>query len=108
MADQSLVFASNFDSRFRSLTAGLSHNENPLFQAMRSALVSLSGKFQVEEYHGSAHQVTFSGNGTYVRASARCELSDLMIIVYSSMAKTWGQVLKYKKKHDIDMSWPDR
>ncbi len=86
MADPATVFASNFDASFRSLTHGLSHNEIPLFQAMHSALVGLSGNFQIEEYHGTSHQVTFTGNGTYARTHARCELSDLLIVTYSSIS----------------------
>lgn len=86
MADPAIVFASNFDASFRSLTHGFSHNEIPLFQAMHSALIGLSGKFQIEEYHGTSHQVKFTGNGTYARTHARCELSDLMIVTYSSIS----------------------
>jgi hypothetical protein len=83
MTDPAITFANNFDASFRSLTIGCAHNEIQLFRAMRSALVSLNGKFQVEEYHGLSHQVRFSGNGSYARTFARCELSDLMILTYS-------------------------
>lgn len=83
MADLADTFASSFDASFRSLTHGLTHNEIPLFRAIRSALTGLSGQFQIEEYHGTSHQVRFSGNGSYARTLARCELSDLMIITYS-------------------------
>lgn len=86
MADPAIIFASNFDASFRSLTRGFSHNEIPLFRAMRSALVGLSGKFQIEEYHGTSHQVMFTGNGSYARTHARCELSDLLIVTYSSIS----------------------
>jgi hypothetical protein len=86
MADPAIAFANNFDASFRSLTKGLGHNEVPLFRAMHSALVGLSGKFQVEEYHGTSHQVTFTGNGFFARTHARCELSDLMIITYSPIS----------------------
>ena len=87
MTDPATVFASNFDARFRSLTHGFAHNEIPLFQAMHSALVGLSGMFQIEEYHGTSHQVMFTGNGTYARTHARCELSDLLIVTYSSISQ---------------------
>ncbi|MBB6342041.1 hypothetical protein HNP49_002209 [Pseudomonas fluvialis] len=87
MADPATEFASNFDSIFRSLTHGLPHKEIPLFQAMHSALANLSGKFHIEEYHGTSHQVTFTGNGTYARTHARCELSDLMIVTYSPISR---------------------
>lgn len=83
MINPAISFAINFDTRFRLSTLGLTHNEIPLFQAMHSALVGLNGLFQIEEYHGNSHQVTFAGNGSYARTQARCELSDLMIITYS-------------------------
>ena len=38
----------------------------------------------IEEHHGTNHQVTFTGNGTYARSSARCELSDLLLISFNS------------------------
>ncbi len=53
---------------------------------MRSAFLDLRGNFQIEEYHGSRCQVRFSGNGFYARTRARCELSDLMIITYSTIS----------------------
>lgn len=85
MADPAISFASNFDASFRTLTRGFSHKEIPLFRAMRSALIGLSGQFQIEEYHGTSHQVKFTGNGSYARTQARCELSDLMIVTYSAI-----------------------
>jgi hypothetical protein len=87
MTDPAITFASNFDTEFRRQTHGLSHHEIPLFRAMHSALVSLNGQFQIEEYHGTSHQVMFTGNGSYARTSARCELSDLMIVTYSPNTK---------------------
>lgn len=86
MADPAISFASSFDARFRSLTRGFTHNEIPLFRAMHSALVGLNGQFQIEEYHGISHQVRFTGNGSYARTQARCELSDLMIVTYSPIS----------------------
>ncbi len=88
MADPAIVFAKAYDVNFRSLTSGFSHNEIPLFQAMHATLAGLSRNFQIEEYHGTSNQVAFAGNGTYARRNARCELSDLMIITYSSVTRT--------------------
>lgn len=88
MADPAIVFANAYDANFRSLTSGYSHNEIPLFQAMHTTLIGLSGNFSIEEYHGTSNQVVFTGNGTYARKNARCELSDLMIITYSSTNRT--------------------
>lgn len=41
----------------------------------------------VEEYHGGGHQVTFKGKGGYSRIKARCELSDLLVVVYDRQTK---------------------
>jgi hypothetical protein len=88
MTDPAVAFASAYDLKFKALTKGLSHAEVPLFRQMHKALVSLSGKFDIEEYHGTAHQVEFTGNGSYARTNARCELSDLMIVTFSSVTKS--------------------
>lgn len=88
MTDPAVAFASAYDLKFRALTKGLSHAEVPLFRQMHKAFVGLSGKFDVEEYHGTAHQVEFAGNGSFARTNARCELSDLMIVTFSSVTKS--------------------
>ena len=88
MTDPAIAFAHAYDTRFRKLTARLSHSEIPLFRAMQDALIGLSGRFDVEEYHGTAHQVGFAGNGSYARTNARCELSDLMIVIFNSVTRS--------------------
>ena len=89
MAQHSAIaFAKAYDISFQNLTAGFAHKEVPLFRAMHSALINLSSSFDVEEYHGSANQVKFTGNGSYSRIEARCELSDLMIISFSSITRS--------------------
>ena len=88
MADPSVAFAAAYDIKFRALTKGYPHNEVPLFKKMHEALVGLSSRFDVEEYHGTAHQVKFAGNGSFARTDARCELSDLMIVTFSSAMKS--------------------
>lgn len=87
MANLANSFASKFDSDFRLRTHGLTHNEIPLFQALHHTLVGLSNKFEIEEYHGTSHQVSFSCNRSYAREYPRCELSDLMIITFSSITR---------------------
>ena len=88
MVDPAVVFGSAYDLKFRTHTKGFSHAEVPLFQEMHKALVGLSGKFDIEEYHGTAHQVEFVCKGSFARTNARCELSDLMIVTFSSVAKS--------------------
>jgi len=87
MIDLAVEFGRQFDSTFKIKTHGYSHDEIPLFRAMCTSLTSLSKQFDVEEYHGNSHQVVFTGNGSYARSNARCELSDLMIVAYSPITK---------------------
>jgi hypothetical protein len=47
----------------------------------------LTPGFYAEEYHGGAHQVRFSGSAPYLRSDPRCELSDLLIVVYSPRSR---------------------
>jgi hypothetical protein len=82
-------FANAFDIDFRARTCGLSSYEIPLFRKLCESLRALSGRFQIEEYHGTGHQVRFVGNGTNARVQARCELSDLMVITF---CKYSGQI----------------
>lgn len=85
MADTANAFSSAFDTHFRALTQGAGQGEISLFRAMHTALVSAGRGVYVEEYHGGSHQVTFMGNGLYARSNARCELSDLLVIVFSQL-----------------------
>ena len=80
MTNSAIAFANA-----KALTIGFTHGEIPLFRAMHSSLAGLSGAFEVEEYHGASNQVIFTGNASYARTNARCELSDLMIITFSSI-----------------------
>jgi hypothetical protein len=82
-------FATAFDIDFRARTRGLSSYEIPLFRKLCESLRAQSGRFQIEEYHGTGHQVRFLGNGTNARVPARCELSDLMVITF---CKYSGQI----------------
>lgn len=78
-----------FAQSFATNTAGLGNGEVVLFRAMQRSLQSMTNppRVIVEEYHGSSHQVTFKGTGTYSRTNARCELSDLLVIVYDRQTK---------------------
>lgn len=88
MTHSAIAFAKAYDTKFKVLTKGFTHYEIPLFRAMHSSLAGLSGAFEVEEYHGASNQVIFTGNGSYARMNARCELSDLMIITFSSITRS--------------------
>lgn len=79
--------ANNFDMLFTKKTRGMSGYEIPIFRAMKDALIGVSNNSDVEEYHGTSKQVRFSGDNINARSNARCELSDLMIIVCSPKSK---------------------
>lgn len=81
---QALALGETFARTFATNSASIGKGEIVLFRAMQESLkeVANSPWIVVEEYHGAYHQVTFTGSGTYSRANARCELSDLLVIVY--------------------------
>lgn len=84
-----LALGKTFAYSFATNSAGLGKGEIVLFRAMQKSLkaVASSPHVVVEEYHGANHQVTFKGKGSYSRASARCELSDLLVVVYDQKTK---------------------
>lgn len=84
MTNQFLKFAENYNEIFIRLAATTSGHEIPLFRAMNTALREAGDQTYIEEYHGNAHQVEFQLNYNGATTNPRCELSDLMIIVYSS------------------------
>lgn len=75
-----------FAQLFRSNSLGIGKGEIVLFRAMQLSLLQVANPphIVVEEYHGSRHQVMFQGNGIYSRTSARCELSDLLVVICDS------------------------
>lgn len=78
-----------FAQSFVTKSAGLGKGEIVLFQAMQKSLEAIENPpyLVVEKYHGASHQVTFQGSGSYSRASARCELSDLLVVAYDQQTK---------------------
>lgn len=76
-----------FATSFAGQSKGAGKGEVGLFRAMERALVSVATHpgVVVEEYHGTSHQVRFAGNGTFSRTNARCELSDLAVLVYDNV-----------------------
>lgn len=86
---QALALGHSFATNFAQSSKGLGMGEIVLFRAMQESLrlTASAPKLVVEEYHGTNHQVVFAGTGTFSRANARCELSDLMVIVYDHQAK---------------------
>ncbi|WP_039035492.1 hypothetical protein [Shewanella sp. ECSMB14102] len=83
------------------------------FRALMRSFSSLKKPFKIEEFHGMKHQVVFNGKGTWGRPSARCEISDLLIVSYKTKPRfearaTLLQAKKSNEKHTgICSSWPN-
>ncbi|MEC7642959.1 hypothetical protein [Idiomarina sp.] len=83
------------------------------FRALMRSFGSLNKSFKLEEFHGMKHQVVFNGQGTWGRPSARCEISDLLIVSYRTKPvfearATLLQAKKSNEKHSgICSSWPN-
>jgi len=74
------------------------------FRALMRSFSSISAPFKLEEFHGMKHQVVFNGKGSWGRPSARCEISDLLIISYRNkptlqVRATLLQAKKSNEKH---------
>jgi hypothetical protein len=82
------------------------------FRALMRSFRSLNQSFKLEEFHGMKHQVVFNGKGTWGRPSARCEISDLLIVSYKTKPRfearaTLLQAKKSNENHSgICSSWP--
>lgn len=88
MPSQAELFARDFDIRFGAATSGMSGAEIPLFTAMCNVLSGCARHgVRAEIYHGSRYQVRFPGDGVHARYKARCELSDLLIVAFSSASR---------------------
>lgn len=101
-----ITFAGKCCDVFKKYTNGSNGGEIILFRNLKDTLTSVKygHRFHVEEYHGGSHQVKFMGDGGFARKNARCELSDLMVIVFSNKCKearlTFLQA-KYEKSKSI-------
>jgi hypothetical protein len=86
---QAIQLGTAFAQSFASNSVGRGKGEIDLFQAMQESLGAIAQPphVVVEEYHGANHQVAFTGSGTYSRTKARCELSDLLVVVYDRQTK---------------------
>lgn len=83
-----IAFGRAYELAFHALTQTHTFAELPLFRALADSLRLASTHVNAEEYHGASHQVQFNGDGINSRIGARCELSDLLIVVYSQKFKT--------------------
>lgn len=84
MSTQSVAFASQLQSAFSHESASSSFTEVGQFRALMKAFSSLKPQFFLEEFHGFKRQVYFDTSYPWQRPQARCELCDVLFIVYST------------------------
>ncbi len=76
------------------------------FRALIRSFKSLEKDFDIEEFHGMKHQVIFNGKGSWGRSPARCEISDLLVVIYNENTSnlevrvTFIQAKKSNDKHN--------
>jgi len=76
-------FALSFQYAFARESSLVQFGEIAQFRAMMRAFAVLSPQFYLEEYHGSKRQVYFNTSQPWLRALARCELCDVLFVVFS-------------------------
>lgn len=76
-------FALHLQQAFIEHSDSVHFGEIAQFRSLMDAFAELKRDFLLEEYHGSKHQVYFDTSLPYLRARARCELCDILIIAYS-------------------------
>jgi hypothetical protein len=109
---QSAIFARALAKAWRIQSSKARFSEVQQFRALMKSFGSLNGSFKLEEFHGMKHQVVFNGKGSWGRPSARCEISDLLIISYKTKPEfkaraTLLQAKKSNEKHsNLCLNWP--
>jgi hypothetical protein len=108
----SKYFASSLQSTFAAESASATFSEVQQFRALIKSFRALGGPFDVEEYHGPKHQVFFNGQGKWGRSPARCELCDVLILIYSLNGGFRGRItflqakLSKDKHTNLCKGWP--
>lgn len=101
---QTMLFAKALEYAWSVESRKSNFSEVQQFRALMRSFSSLGGPFKLEEFHGMKHQVVFNGKGSWGRPSARCEISDLLIVSYKTKPKfqaraTLLQAKKSNQKH---------
>lgn len=101
---QSVLFAKALAKAWSRESSKSNFSEVQQFRALMRSFGSLRQPFKIEEFHGMKHQVVFNGKGSWGRPSARCEISDLLIISYRTYPEfraraTLLQAKKSNEKH---------
>lgn len=102
---QSVIFAKKLARAWSAESSKSNFSEVQQFRALMRSFASLRGPFKIEEFHGMKHQVVFNGKGSWGRPSARCEISDLLIVTYKKNPEfqarvTLLQAKKSNEKHE--------
>ena len=97
----STEFGKALEERWLYYSAKVKFREIMLFRALVKAIISLSDRFKIEEFHGSKHQVAFSGSSSWGRKLARCELSDLFVVVYRTKPSFYARMTFLQAKRSL-------
>ena len=84
--------ARSFSHNWTELSQKSPFLEIDLFRALNEALVNTSNQIRIEEFHGFNHQVVFAGKDKWSRKIGRCELSDLLIVVFSKKPQPYARM----------------
>lgn len=98
----SILFAHQLSKVWSIESCKSNFSEIQQFRALMRSFSSLKNNFKVEEFHGMKHQVIFNGEGSWGRAPARCEISDLLIVSYRKHPtfQARATLLQAKKSND--------
>jgi hypothetical protein len=80
----SAIFANCLQSAFTSESSSSPFTEVGQFRALMRAFADLKPHFFLEEFHGFKRQVYFDTSHLWQRPRARCELCDVLLVVYST------------------------
>jgi hypothetical protein len=84
MPTPSVAFARHFQNAFLRESSSSTFTEVEQFRALMRAFSSMKPTFYLEEFHGFKRQVYFDTTHVWQRKRARCELCDVLLIVYST------------------------
>lgn len=84
MPSPSVAFAKQLQSAFAGESASSAFTEVEQFRALIRAFSKLKPHFFLEEFHGFKRQVYFDTSHAWQRPRARCELCDVLFVVYST------------------------
>jgi hypothetical protein len=109
MHTQSVAFAKRLKSVFGHESASAPFTEVGQFRALIRAFAGLKPHFYLEEFHGFKRQVYFDTSLAWQRKRARCELCDVLLIVYTTnggfdVRMTLLQAKLSREKHIVGLT----